>query len=165
MDAGPRDRSGPDHDAGLPGPPASDRLQLEVALLAAAAPAPPDDVRPDSEPGRTVLVAVGDAGLRDYIAQCLRQRPDLRVVEVRPGEDPFVGAHRLAADLVIADGLAIPNDATQASRTPLLLTRDEQSDAMHVSDGTAVAFLLQPFNARRLLDVVARLLGQGSSRA
>ena len=162
MDAGPPDGSGPDHDAGPPRAPESDRLQLEVALLATAVTAPSEDVTVAGEPGRTVLVAVGDAGLRDYIGQCLRQRADLRVVEMRPGDDLLDVAYRLPADLVIADGSAIPNSAAPQNRPPLLLTGDDLSDVLHVSEGAGVAFLLQPFNARRLLDVVARLLGQAS---
>jgi len=162
MDAGLRDGSRPGHDAGPPRPPASDRLQLEVALLAAAATAPSGDVIADGKPGRTVLVAVGDAGLRDYIRQCLQRRADLRVLEMWPGDDPLDVACRLPADLVIADGSAIPKGAAPLNRPPLLLTGEELPDVLHVSEGAGVAFLLQPFNAQRLLDVVARLLDRAS---
>jgi len=158
MDAGPRDGSRPDDDDGPPRPPASDRLQLEIALLAAAATEPSDDGIAAGEPGRTVLLAVGDADLREYIKQCLRQRADLRVVEPQPGDDPLNIGRRQPVALVIADGS--PDRAAPVNRTPLLLVGDELSEALPVREGAGIAFLVQPFNTRRLLDVVARLLGQ-----
>jgi hypothetical protein len=160
MDAGPRDGNRPDDDDGLPRPPASDRLQLEIALLAAAAPEPFDDGIGAGEPGRTVLLAVGDADLREYIKQCLRQRADLRVVEAQPGDDRLNVGQRQPVALVIADGS--PDGAAALNGPPLLLVGDELSEALPVREGAGMAFLIQPFNARRLLDVVARLLGQAS---
>src|SRR5262245_30926521 len=160
MDAGPRDGSRPDHDAGPPRPPASDRLQLEIALLAAAANEPSDDRIAASEPSRTVLLAVSDADLREYIRQCLRQRTDLRVVEPQPGDDPLNVGRRQSVALVIAD--ASPDGAAPLNRPPLLLIGDEPPEALPVHEGAGMAFLRQPFNARRLLDVVASLLGQAS---
>jgi len=159
MDAGPRDGNRPDDDVGLPRPPASDRLQLEIALLAAASTEPSDDEIAAGESGRTVLLAVGDADLREYIKQCLLQRADLRVVEPKPGDDP-VNVGRQTVALVIADGS--PDGAAALNRPPLLLVGDELSEALPIREGEGMAFLVQPFNARRLLDVVARLLGQAS---
>jgi len=159
MDAGPRDGSRPGHDAGPLLPRVSDRLQLEVELLAAAATAPSDDGIAAVEPSRTVLLAVGDANLCDYIRECLRQRTDLHVVELRATDDPLDVARR-RPDLVITDGSAIPDGVAPGNRPPLLLIGDERLDVLPVSEGAGIAFLLQPFNAGRLLDVVARLLGQ-----
>jgi len=160
MDAGPRDGSRPGHDAGSLLPRASDRLQLEVELLAAAATAPSDDGIAAVEPSRTVLLAVGDANLRDYIRQCLRQRADLHVVELRAGDDPLDVARRGPVDLVITDGWALPDGVAPGNRVPLLLIGDERSDVLPFGEGAGIAFLLQPFNAGRLLDMAARLLGQ-----
>ena len=60
--------------------------------------------------------------------------------------------------LVIADGS--PDGAAPVNRAPLLLVGDELSEALPVREEAGMAILVQPFNTRRLLDVVARLLGQ-----
>jgi hypothetical protein len=88
---------------------------------------------------------------------------DLHVVELRPGDDPLDVACRGPVDLVVADGSAIPDGVSPVNRPLLLLIGDERSDVLPISEGAGVAYLLQPFNAWRLLDVVARLLGQAAS--
>ena len=144
----------PDHEAGPPRLPASERLRLEIELLAATTASSEDAAT--AEPGRTVLVAVGDAGLREYIAQCLRQRADVRVVELRPGERHSHIGPREAVALVITDEHA--STAWSLHRPPLLLIGDEPSEELPLRERAGVALLSQPFNARQLLDVVARLL-------
>ena len=161
MDVGRRETSGPDDAADAPGRATSDRLQLEIALLAAVATPPNDDPAVVGDPTRIVLLAMADADLRDYITQCLEERADLRVVEHHPGDAPLEIARRLGAKLVIADVSAIAGDVP-ADRPPLIVTGDELPDALPLSDAARIAFLLQPFNARRLLDAVSRLLDRSA---
>jgi hypothetical protein len=156
MDAGRRETTRPDDDAEAPRPATSDRLQLEIALLSGVT-SPNGDPTVAGEPTRIVLLAMADADLRDYITQCLEQRADLRVVESRPGDAPLEVARGLGAGLVIADVSAIAGDIPP-DRPPLIVTGDELPDALPVSDAARIAFLLQPFNARRLLDAVSRLV-------
>ena len=157
MDVGRRETSGPDDAGDAARPATSDRLQLEIALLAGVATSPNDDPAVVGDPTRIVLLAMADADLRDYITQCLEQRADLRMVENRPGDAPLEAARRLGAHLVIADVSAIAGDVP-TDRPPLIVTGDEHPDALTVSDAARIAFLLQPFNARRLLDAVSRLV-------
>ena len=160
MDGGPGEGSRADDNADTSRTSASDRLQLEVALLSSEAPVPNDEPTNARESARIVVLAVGDADLRDYITQCLGERGDLRVLESRPGDDALEAARRLRADLVIANVSALAHGDLPLDRPPVIVTGDEPPEALAVSDAARIAFLLQPFNARRLLDTVARLLGR-----
>ena len=160
MDVGRRETRGPDDAGDAARPATSDRLQLEIALLAGVATSPNDDPAVVGDPTRIVLLAMADADLRDYITQCLEERADLRVVESRPGDDPLEAARRLRVDLLIANVSALAHGDLPLDRPPVIVTGDEPPEALAVSDAARIAFLLQPFNARRLLDTVARLLGR-----
>lgn len=162
--------------------PTSDRLQLEIELLAAT---PEQTVAPEpiAGPGGrqyTVLAAVVEADLRGYIRECLRERADLRVAETDPGEPVLAAIQRLRPALVIAEvsgipgveaasaggapGYGAPND-DGLSPLPLLLIGDEAPEPLatgHPRPRTRMVFLAQPFNARRLLDAVERLLHSSS---
>lgn len=63
-------------------PPPSARVRLEVELLASDQPAPmPAPALGDHQRRHTVLVVAGDADVRRYVGECLRDRTDLRVLE------------------------------------------------------------------------------------
>src|SRR3954447_21284745 len=71
MDA-PHQAGAAGHDAEAPRVPASDRLQLEIALLAAESSPMADDTERAGDGGSAILLAVSDPDIRDYIRQCLR---------------------------------------------------------------------------------------------
>jgi hypothetical protein len=148
-----------DQDAQVPRAPASGRLELEVSLLTGATAPADNPTRARGERRHTILVAMADPDLRAYVAQCLRDREDVRVEEIGPEGAPLEVAERLQADLLIADLSVIAGGGAALGQTPLLLTGDELPDELPVGAGVRIAFLLQPFNARRLLEVVERLLG------
>ena len=159
MHAEPHQAGAAGHDADAPRTPASDRLQLEVALLVAETIAPSDEAARATQEGSLILVAVSDTDIRHYIGQCLRGQPELRIVETRSGDDPFDVAHRLPADLLITDLCLGADNHRYVRGIPLLLTGVELPERLPVGEGVRVAFLLQPFNARRLLEAVEHLLG------
>jgi hypothetical protein len=146
------------HDAEGPRGPASERLQLEVALLTSAN-APSENSAPAGEARRhTVLVAIADPDLRCYCLLCLRKRNDLWVQEVGAGESVFDMAKNVHADLVVADMSLIANGGAAAAMTPVLVIGDELPQPVPAAEEVQVAFLLQTFNAKRLLDVVEGML-------
>jgi len=157
MDA-PHQAGAAGHDAEAPRAPASDRLQLEIALLAAAPGPTADDIERAGDGGSAILLAVSDTDIRDYIRQCLRAQAELRIVDGRSGDDPFDVARHLPAQLIITDRSLVAEDKTRARGIPVLLTGAELPDHLPVGDGIRMAFLLQPFNAHRLLEAVGHLL-------
>jgi hypothetical protein len=134
----------------------SDRLELEVALLAAARAATPEAPARRSE-ARTVLLAVTDPELRTYVAECLHERADLRVLEIGSGDGVLDVARRTQVDLLIGDVSLVALDEVRP-RMPVVLIGDELPDQLPVGAGNRIAVVLQPFNARRLLDAVDGLL-------
>ena len=155
MDA-PHQAGAAGHDAEAPRVPASDRLQLEIALLAAEPSPTADDTERAGDGGSAILLAVSDPDIRDYIRQCLRAQAELRIVESRSGDDPFDVARRLSARLLITDLPIVATDATRARGIPVLLTGAELPDHLPAGEGMRMTFLLQPFNAHRLLEAVQR---------
>jgi hypothetical protein len=142
----------------------SDRLQLELALLGADAIAPAEDPAQPSGERHTVLVAVAEDDMRDYIARCLRERPELRVVETTPRTTLLEAVRHASADLLVCDLSLIADSHALLGGTPLLLIGDELPDPFPASSESRTAVLLQPFNARRLVDAVLRLLAAPASR-
>jgi len=133
---------------------ASPRVQLEVAFLDGdqAAPLPAGD-----EPGAvTVLVVAGEADVRRYVRECLRERSDLRLLEAAT----IAAALPLAAEspprLVIVDEperdvlVRLP-----ASRAIVIV-----DDVPHGSPttGARIRLMARPFTAERLVAEVAQLL-------
>jgi hypothetical protein len=163
MDA-PHQAGAAGHDSDPARTPASERLQLEVALLAAEATVRADETDRAANGGWVIVLAVSDMDIRDYIKQCLRAQPDLRIVETRTEDDPFDVARRIQARLLISDLPFGPDDTTRARGMPVVLIGDELPERLPTGDAIRIAFLLQPFNARRLLETVEHLLaGSGSS--
>jgi hypothetical protein len=151
-------QAGPAGQDDSPRTPASERLQLEVALLVTETTAPSDDAARAAQDGSLILLAVWDADIRDYIRQCLRGQPNFQIVEARFGDDPFDIAHRLPARLVISDLALVAGDHALLRGLPVLLTGVELTEQLPAGEGIRIAFLLQPFNARRLLEAVEHLL-------
>ncbi len=147
---------------------ASDRLQLEAALLSAATALPaPAAPQPAAEVGqcRTVLTLVRDAELRAYVETCLRERGVLWVLTAGTGESALDAVRRLRPALLVAERRALEGDATSlpaAERPlpPVLLIAGEAEDAAAWLAWlrTPVEVLPLPFNARRLCEAVDRLL-------
>jgi len=158
-------------------------LQLEVELLAATGeqPAAPEHFTRPRAHRYTVLAAVAEPDLRGYIRECLCERTDLWVAETDPGEPVLAAIRRLRPALVIAEVSGIPGvEAASAggaaargapnddglSPLPLLVIGDEAPELLATGQappGTLMMFLPQPFNARRLLDAVERLIRPPSS--
>ena len=139
-----------------PSPPHSARVRLEVDLLASDQHAA---VRGSaaSEQGsqRTVLVVASDADVREHIAECLRARADLHVVETTPAAigSWLVDGPRPALLVVDAADVGVL-DAHPA--TPAVLIVDElPRDAPPNAD---VVLLARPFSARQLESLVDLLL-------
>jgi hypothetical protein len=137
---------------------ASDRLRLEVELLAPTESSPaPAAAGLDAVP-RTVLVAVGEPDLGTYVRRCLRAYRSLRVVEPDAGEHALAAVRRLSPTLLIAEAGTV--GATPPLSVPLLLLVEELPESTAARQPpAALAFLLQPFNTRRLLAAVEPLLG------
>lgn len=146
------------HEPDAPRAPASERLQLEVALLAAEPAARAHEMERADDGGSTILLAVSDTDIRDYINRCLRAQPDVRIVETGTEDHPFDIARRLQARLLITDRPLDADDTTRARGIPAILTGDELPEQLPTGDEIRVSFLLQPFNARRLLETVEHLL-------
>lgn len=146
------------HEPDAPRAPASERLQLEVALLAAEPAARANEMDRTEDGGSTILLAVSDTDIRDYIKQCLRAQPDLRIVETRTEDDPFDVARRVQARLLITDLPFGADDTPRARGIPVVLTGDELPERLPTGDEIRIAFLLQPFNARRLLETIEHVI-------
>ena len=144
----------------------SARVRLELACLDAkldaggAAPASRASAR-DAGGGTTLLVAAAEADLRRYVRECLRERPDLRVVDAGGGETAAALAARLRPQLLVVDAAERAVLAAGLAAMPHLgavVLVDEvprgASDA-----GPRVRLLARPFSADALLSAIARLVG------
>jgi hypothetical protein len=133
----------------------SRRLALEVAILASGSGTPGSPAALPTEAlggARLVLVGARDPELRGYLRDCLRERGDLRVVDL--GVERSMSDAGAPAALVIVDALtAVPG---RHASTPRLMLADEAPD---VRGAAPVAILPTPFNRRGLLGAVAALLG------
>ena len=135
----------------------SSRVQLEVAFL--------DADRANAEPVRepldermrlTVLVIAAEADLRRYVRECLRDRTDLRVVEVATVGGAVTLAADLAPTLLVVDEPEHEVLAALADVRTILIVDDVPR-----GDATARArlrLLARPFTAEGLLADVDRLL-------
>jgi hypothetical protein len=142
----------------VPVAPVSERVRLEVELLEAAA-----DAEPATTPGgaatRHVLVCTGDPELDRYAGDCLREAAGIAVHAPRAGESALDAVGRLQASLLIA-APSVLGPASAPPPLPLLLIVEEaaQAEPWRQHPETSLAALVQPFNARRLLEAVERLL-------
>lgn len=174
-DAGSPEGTERTRDADAPKP-VSDQVELEVELLRppegapGASPASPEPaVRPF-----TVLVVDDDADMRRYMRRSLVRwgERDTRVVEAASGREALALIEDVTADLVIVDVVLPGMDGFELIRAlrrarpdsifPILLVTGELPwrDANNrAREAGAQAVLGKPFNARKLCDVVKRLVG------
>ena len=127
-------------------------MRLEVELLASDQPAPlPAAAIGDHHQRRTVLVVAGDADVRRYVRECLRDRADLRVLEAAA----IAMAKRLAAlqppELLIVDAPEAGVLDTVMDVRAVLIADDVARDAM---PNARIATLARPFGARDLRALV-----------
>jgi hypothetical protein len=139
-------------------PPLSQRVRLELAFLDADRPAPaPAPPALDERMRLTVLVVAGEADLRHYVRECLRERPDVRVIEAAT----VAGAVELAVlhppELLI---VAEPERDVVAAlpRAGAILLVDDVRHGASVS-GARLRLLALPFTADELVAEVGRLIG------
>jgi hypothetical protein len=139
----------------------SDPLGLEVALLAGPEPAPaPIPVEHGSTPAYAVVVFTGDEELDRYLAACLAEDPDLRVLAPAPGERLPDAVRRLAPRLLVSTPAALPAPPLRLPASLLLVLEERhEQDAWLAAPDHPVGVLLQPVSARRLREAVQRLRG------
>ena len=70
----------------------------------------------------------------------------------------FDVARRVQARVLITDVPFGPDDTTRARGIPVVLTGDELPERLPTGDDIRIAFLLQPFNARRLLETIEHVI-------
>jgi hypothetical protein len=142
-----------------PSPPASPRVQLEVAFLDAdqAAPAPDPAAAFDERTCLTVLVVAAEADLRRYVRECLRDHTDLRLVEAATVVDAVTLAAQYSPELVILDEPESDVLLTLSEPRAIVIV-DELPHAVSAS-GPRRRLLAHPFTAEGLVAEVDRLLG------
>jgi hypothetical protein len=134
----------------------SARVQLEVAILAADQLAPvPEPATSHAPAQQTVLVVAAEADLRRYVRECLRERPDVRVVEAATVAAAAIVATGDAPQLLIVDE---PEREILAvlSRIRAILVVDDLPP--HARPEARLRRLVRPFTAEKLLVEVGRLL-------
>jgi hypothetical protein len=139
----------------FPTPPSA-RVQLEVAILAADQLAPvPEPATSHAPTQQTVLIVAAEADLRRYVRECLRERPDLRVLEAAS----VAAAAVVAADdvllLLIVDEPEIEILAVLSRLRAIVVVDDVPR---HARPEARLRRLARPFAAERLLAEVGRLL-------
>ncbi|MFJ5445673.1 response regulator [Methylobacillus methanolivorans] len=120
--------------------------------------------------GKTIL-AVDDSGsLRQMVVFSLNAA-GYQVIEAVDGEDAFNKAQTQVVDLVLTDqnmpkmdGLTLIKSLRSLSsyqKVPILMLTTESSDEMKALGKAAGAtgWLVKPFDPKRLLDVVQRVIG------
>jgi DNA-binding NtrC family response regulator len=132
-------------------------VRLEVDILGSepgTSTPPAAPVRDDTR--RVVIVVSADGDVRRYIRESLRDRMDIRVLEVATVRDARRVGWHTRANLVITD---VPEARGLAALRPVpaILITDDSSDG--VPPAAECVALPRPFTAERLAAVVARLLG------
>lgn len=156
----------------------SDRVQLEVSILASASddtgPGAADDSTAARADGRTVLVVAAESDMRTYVRRCLNRHDDIRVVEAANRNDALRSAQAAVPNVIIVDadgldsvGIALARGLRAESSlaaVPLLVITDEEpgdNGAELLGSGAPGAIIVKPFNAQRLCSEVERLINLG----
>ena len=143
-----------DRDDRAPSP--SERVRLEVELLASDRPAElTAPVAGDESQRHTVLLVAEDADVRRYVRECLRDRADLRVLEASAVAiaEQLATVHR--PRLLIVDGRDAAVLRTIEDVHAVLIADDVRPDA---SPSGRVVILVRPFAGRDLEALVDALL-------
>lgn len=150
--------------------PISDRVQLEVSLLAEA------DAREASKPAQhetcslTILVVDDEPDMRAYVKHCLGSLP-AQVTEAADGEEALIkarqgGIHLVISDVVMPhlDGLglyrALQAEAALRHIPMLLITGAMSAEEVkrHAGADGTLTVLEKPFNAHKLHLALERML-------
>ncbi|HWI13292.1 MAG TPA: response regulator [Burkholderiales bacterium] len=119
---------------------------------------------------KTILTVDDSASIRQMISFTLKGA-GYDVVEASDGEEAYAKAKRNAVNLVLTDhnmpkmdGLTLIKSLRgleQYKTVPLLVVTTESSDAMKEQGRAAGAsgWLVKPFDPRRLLEVVKKVIG------
>jgi hypothetical protein len=135
----------------------SARVRLEASLLDAEGDAAsPAAAARLTTPRLTVLVVAAEADLRRYVRECLRDRPELHVVEAATAAAAAALAATHAVALVVVDDET--RDALDACPAcgAVLLVDDPPRGA--AASGGRVRLLGRPFTAEELGAEVERLI-------
>ena len=138
---------------------ASQRVRLEVAFLDAdqPAPAPTPETALDERPCLTVLVVAAEADVRCYVRECLRERPDVRVLEAATVTAAVALAAYHAPELLIVDAPERHVVVALPQLRAIVIVDDVPRDGHDV--GTRLRLLARPFTAEGLGAEVRQLLG------
>lgn len=119
---------------------------------------------------KTILTVDDSASIRQMISFTLKGA-GYEVVEASDGEEAYAKAKRNPVNLVLTDhnmpkmdGLTLIRSLRgleQYKKVPLLVVTTESSDAMKAQGRAAGAsgWLVKPFDPRRLLEVVKKVIG------
>ena len=137
-------------------PSLSARVRLEVELLASDQPASlPAPAVGDERLQHTVLVVAGDADVRRYVRECLRDRTDLRVVEAATIAMATQRAALQPPALLIVDGRDAAILDAIADVRAVVIADDVSTKTPSTS---RVVTLLRPFGGQDLEALVDALL-------
>lgn len=104
-----------------------------------------------------MLVVAAEADLRRYVRECLRDRPELCLVEAATMSAAVALAARHPPACLVVDDPERDVLAALASHRAVLLVDDVPRDAP--ASATHLRLLARPFSARELVAEVDRLLG------
>lgn len=136
------------------------------SLVAAAEVDPPPierSARPDTDPGRRVLIAEDEALIRLDLREMLEEEGFTVVGEAADGEQAISLADQLQPDLVICDVKMPRTDGIAAAAhiagnriaAVVMLTAFSQRDLVErARDAGAMAYLVKPFQKRDLLPAI-----------
>lgn len=123
---------------------------------------------------KTILAVDDSASIRQMVSFTLRQA-GYEVIEATDGQDALAKAASHDVSLVLADinmprmdGFTLVRSLRALPRyrnAPILVLTTESSDAMKAEGRAAGAtgWMVKPFDPRRLVEVVGKVLGRGSS--
>ena len=131
-------------------------MRLEVAILAAAevAPAVVPPPRADGQ-HRTITVVAADADVRWHVRECLRDRPDVRVLEAASVAVALSLAAQAEPDVLIVD--APQGDVIVALPRARAVVIVDDVPRQPRREGARVRFLARPFTAQQLVAEVDRV--------
>ncbi len=149
-------------DGGSPPPPPSPsaRVRLVVAVLDDAdrrAPAPATPADGDERACLTVLVVAAEADFRRYVRECLRERPDLRLLEAATVAAAVSLADHYSPVLLVVDEPERDIEGPLSLLSTIVIVDDVPPGAP--APGTRRRLLARPFSAEGLMAEIARLLG------
>ena len=137
----------------------SERVRLEVAILAADEATLENAPPPRDKEAFVILVVAADSDVRRYVQECLRERADVRVLTATTVADALTLAARDAPRVLVVDApqceilMALVHD-----RTIILVDELSYSDRSSESN---VRLLVRPFTRAALIHEVDELLATG----